>query len=345
MTRLVGELLRIPPNHVLIASTGVIGVPLPMDKIRAALPKLVEVALAAGRPGGGRRDHDDRHAAQGSGASRGDRGPSGHDRRHRQGRRDARAPPGHHVLLRRDRRGRRPRSAGRRWCGARSTGPSTGRPSTPISPPATPSPCWRTGSPRTRPSRPARGVCASSRAASRPSWRSSRACWSPTARAPRKLVTVAVRGAASRRDALIAARSVANSPLVKTAINGNDPNWGRIMMALGKSPGADRPGKGRDRLRRRAPGRAGDAEGRRASGADSGDHGTVGIRRSRSTWGSAAARIASGRAISARSTCGSTPSTRRSSPSRTPRVFGGGRPAGESRWRGGGKPKEDPWPH
>jgi glutamate N-acetyltransferase/amino-acid N-acetyltransferase len=51
-----------------------------------------------------------------------------------------------------------------------------------------------------------------------------------------KLVTIVVRGAATRRDALVAARSVANSPLVKTAINGQDPNWGRIMMALGKSP-------------------------------------------------------------------------------------------------------------
>ncbi|MBI1847208.1 MAG: bifunctional glutamate N-acetyltransferase/amino-acid acetyltransferase ArgJ [Candidatus Rokubacteria bacterium] len=50
-----------------------------------------------------------------------------------------------------------------------------------------------------------------------------------------KLVAITVRGAASRRDALTAARSVANSPLVKTAINGQDPNWGRIMMALGKS--------------------------------------------------------------------------------------------------------------
>jgi glutamate N-acetyltransferase/amino-acid N-acetyltransferase len=50
-----------------------------------------------------------------------------------------------------------------------------------------------------------------------------------------KLVEVTVRGAASRRDATAAARSVANSPLVKTAINGQDPNWGRIMMALGKS--------------------------------------------------------------------------------------------------------------
>src|SRR5207244_3655134 len=51
-----------------------------------------------------------------------------------------------------------------------------------------------------------------------------------------KLVAIAVRGATSRRDALRAARSVANSPLVKTALNGADPNWGRIMMALGKSP-------------------------------------------------------------------------------------------------------------
>jgi glutamate N-acetyltransferase/amino-acid N-acetyltransferase len=50
-----------------------------------------------------------------------------------------------------------------------------------------------------------------------------------------KLVSVSVRGAASRRDALVAARSVANSPLVKTAVNGADPNWGRIMMALGKA--------------------------------------------------------------------------------------------------------------
>ncbi|MGH7317363.1 MAG: bifunctional ornithine acetyltransferase/N-acetylglutamate synthase, partial [Candidatus Rokuibacteriota bacterium] len=42
MTRITGELLRIPPRQVLIASTGVIGQPLPMDKIRAALPKLVK---------------------------------------------------------------------------------------------------------------------------------------------------------------------------------------------------------------------------------------------------------------------------------------------------------------
>jgi glutamate N-acetyltransferase/amino-acid N-acetyltransferase len=50
-----------------------------------------------------------------------------------------------------------------------------------------------------------------------------------------KVVEVSVSGARTRREALVAARSIANSPLVKTAINGADPNWGRIMMALGKS--------------------------------------------------------------------------------------------------------------
>src|SRR5439155_19868824 len=49
-----------------------------------------------------------------------------------------------------------------------------------------------------------------------------------------KLVEVAVSGARTRREALLAARAVANSPLVKTAIYGADPNWGCIMMALGK---------------------------------------------------------------------------------------------------------------
>lgn len=50
-----------------------------------------------------------------------------------------------------------------------------------------------------------------------------------------KLIEVTVEGAESVDDARLAARSVASSILVKTAIHGNDPNWGRIMMALGKS--------------------------------------------------------------------------------------------------------------
>ncbi len=50
-----------------------------------------------------------------------------------------------------------------------------------------------------------------------------------------KLITVEVRGAEDRRAARIIAKSIANSPLVKTAIAGEDANWGRIVMAIGKS--------------------------------------------------------------------------------------------------------------
>lgn len=59
-----------------------------------------------------------------------------------------------------------------------------------------------------------------------------------------KFVTVDVNGAASDEDATRVAKSIANSPLVKTAIAGEDPNWGRVVMAVGKS-GAEAD---RDRL-------------------------------------------------------------------------------------------------
>ena len=48
-----------------------------------------------------------------------------------------------------------------------------------------------------------------------------------------RLVTVDVRGAASAREAERAARRIANSLLVKTAIFGGDPNWGRILQTIG----------------------------------------------------------------------------------------------------------------
>ena len=50
-----------------------------------------------------------------------------------------------------------------------------------------------------------------------------------------KLVEVTIKGAKNRTDAEKAARAVAESPLVKTAVFANDANWGRIMMAIGKS--------------------------------------------------------------------------------------------------------------
>jgi glutamate N-acetyltransferase/amino-acid N-acetyltransferase len=53
-----------------------------------------------------------------------------------------------------------------------------------------------------------------------------------------KLVTVTVVGAASNEDARRAARAIANSPLVKTAIHGGDPNWGRLVAVAGRSGAA-----------------------------------------------------------------------------------------------------------
>lgn len=50
-----------------------------------------------------------------------------------------------------------------------------------------------------------------------------------------KLIEVRVEGARSEIDARAAARTVTASPLVKAAVHGNDPNWGRVLMAIGRS--------------------------------------------------------------------------------------------------------------
>jgi glutamate N-acetyltransferase/amino-acid N-acetyltransferase len=51
----------------------------------------------------------------------------------------------------------------------------------------------------------------------------------------RKLLEVIVEGAVSKQSARRIAMSIANSPLVKTAIAGEDANWGRVVMAVGKA--------------------------------------------------------------------------------------------------------------
>jgi glutamate N-acetyltransferase/amino-acid N-acetyltransferase len=50
-----------------------------------------------------------------------------------------------------------------------------------------------------------------------------------------KLVEIVVRGAATEAGAHTIAKTVAESPLVKTALFGNDPNWGRLLMAAGRA--------------------------------------------------------------------------------------------------------------
>lgn len=59
-----------------------------------------------------------------------------------------------------------------------------------------------------------------------------------------KFVEINVSGAANDADAKTHAMAIANSPLIKTAIAGEDPNWGRVVMAIGKSGAA----ADRDRL-------------------------------------------------------------------------------------------------
>ena len=53
-----------------------------------------------------------------------------------------------------------------------------------------------------------------------------------------KFVEIRVTGAATDADAKVHGLAIANSPLVKTAIAGEDPNWGRVVMAIGKSGAA-----------------------------------------------------------------------------------------------------------
>ena len=50
-----------------------------------------------------------------------------------------------------------------------------------------------------------------------------------------RFITISVRGARSNADAKLAAMTIAKSPLVKTALYGADPNWGRVLCAIGYS--------------------------------------------------------------------------------------------------------------
>jgi glutamate N-acetyltransferase / amino-acid N-acetyltransferase len=234
MTRLVGELLGIPQKQVLVASTGVIGVPLPIDKVRAALPKLVR-ALS---PRGGRdaaeailtTDTRPKEAAVRvevngrpvtiGGVAKG------------VGMIDPHLATmfcflaTDVVISRVALDGVLKRAVDRSLNritvdGDRSTSDTVA--------------ILANGLAENAPLEPAgRGLRQFARGVEAVTERLARMLVQDGEGATH-LVEVVVRGAANRRDALAAARSVATSPLVKTAINGQDPNWGRLMMALGKS--------------------------------------------------------------------------------------------------------------
>jgi len=242
MAAIVADLLGIPARHVLVASTGVIGQPLPMDRVRAALPELVK-ALS---PQGGR------NAAEGILTT--DTVPK-------------------EVALRIEVAGR-PATIGGIAKGAGMIEPhlatmfcflatdvaisrealhavlerAVDRSFNRISVEGDQSTSDTAAilanglAENTLLERGSRGLRAFARGVEAVAVRLAHMLVKD-AEGATKLVEVRVRGAKSRREARVAARSVANSLLVKTALNGQDPNWGRIMMALGKSTATVVPDK------------------------------------------------------------------------------------------------------
>ena len=235
MTRLVGDLLRIPAGHVLVAATGVIGVPLPMDKIRAAMPNLVK-SLS---PQGGKAAAEsimttDTHPKEA--ALRVDVG-------------------GRPVTIGGIAKGvamLEPHLA-TMLCFVASDAAVARGALAPVLKRAVDRSFNRITVDSDTSTSDTVAIIANGLAENTPLETGSRgmrqfaagvdAVLAKLARmlvkdgeGATKLVAVTVRGAANGKDALIAARSVANSPLVKAAINGQDPNWGRIMVAIGKSP-------------------------------------------------------------------------------------------------------------
>ena len=124
------------------------------------------------------------------------------------------------------------------------------------------------------------------------------------------LITIDVTGCASRADAHRIAKTIADSPLVKTAIAGADPNWGRIVSAAGYAgPRFDPRGVSTEAqrhaaLRARRPGRRSTPRPCRSRSAPTATR-TSSCRSPRG-----AARCGSGRPISRPNTCGSTRTTR-----------------------------------
>jgi glutamate N-acetyltransferase/amino-acid N-acetyltransferase len=235
MARIVGDLLRVPAQQVLVASTGVIGQPLPMDRVRAALPRLVKALSPQGSRGAAEAimttDTRPKEAA---------------------------------VRLE---VGGRPVTIGgiakgvgmvephlaTMFCflatDAAIAGPTLDR----VLRRAVDASFNRITVDGDQSTSDTVAVLANGLAENPPVERPGRALGQfrdglaaiaerlarmlvADGEGATKLVRVEVTGARSPKEAGLAARSVANSPLVKTALCGADPNWGRILMALGKSP-------------------------------------------------------------------------------------------------------------
>ena len=237
MTSLAARKIGAQPNEVLVCSTGVIGVELPMSLIRTG----VDVIQLS--PGGG---HDVARAMMTTdtrpkevAVSFGIEGAPGPFGWRGQGVGDDSPQHGHHAFFHHHRRRRgsqlpsgHPARSGR-LVPEHAVG---GRPT-----PAPTTRCWSwpTAWPGNTPPYPP--DLPKPIPSGMPSWRRAFYLTRELARdgeGASHLITVEVSGAATLDDARKAARTISASNLVKSAVYGADPNWGRILMAVGRSGAA-----------------------------------------------------------------------------------------------------------
>ena len=233
--RRAAELLACDPSEIFLASTGVIGVPLPDAKIRAALPDAVARLSPGGLDAASQAILTTDVGPKVAAATFRLRGRLGRIVGFAKGAgmihpnmatmlaflmTDAPASPEYlQAALRPRRRRQLQRDLGRRRHLDQRHGPPHGL-----------GPARRGGALR----RPRRGGFPSApfRVCAELAWRIVRDGEGAT-----RVMDVQVRGAASVRDARLAAHAVATSPLVKTALHGGDPNWGRILAAVAEAAG------------------------------------------------------------------------------------------------------------
>ena len=220
--------LGIGAIDVAVASTGLIGVRLPMDKLTAGVTAAVDGAQRGRRTRRRPRDHDHRLGAQDDGAAAGRLD----DRRHGQGRRHARAVAGHDARRphhRRRRRHRRPRPGAEDGDQRQSFErvDSDG--------------CLSTNDTVIVLASGASGVTPSAEEFTEALTAAATDLAMQLladAEGSTKDIAITVRNAASVEDALTAGRACARNNLLKTALFGNDPNWGRVLAAIGTTDAA-----------------------------------------------------------------------------------------------------------
>ena len=221
-------------NEVFLASTGVIGEPLDATKFDGVLATLARGRRARRLDGRGEGDHDHRHLSEGRDRDREARQGEGDDQRHGQGRRHDRARHGDHAVVRVHRRAASSavlqsllKSGVEDTFNAVTIDGDTSTSDTLLA--FATGAAAAHGAPRiTRASDPRLKAFAK---AFREVLANLAEQVARDGEGARKLVEIIVEGATIKASARKIAMSVANSPLVKTAIAGEDANWGRVVMA------------------------------------------------------------------------------------------------------------------